>query len=217
MGAARMGTETVATLLARARVMPTIALERADDALPLAETLQDAGIALMEITLRTPAGMPAIRALAARRDLRIGIAAGTLRTADELRAAHDAGAVLLVSPGHTASLLDLAGRLQLPWLPGCATPSEVTLLLEHGWRVQKLFPALPGLLDALAGPFADVQFVPTGGVTADNAPALLAQPGVIAVSGTWIAPRALIAARDWAAIATRASAAARVVERLASQ
>ncbi len=206
-----MNEDRVTTLLTRARLMPTIALERIEDAVPLAETLQAAGIAMLEITLRTPAGMPAIRALAARRDLSIAVAAGTLRSADELQAAHDAGAVLLVSPGHTPSLLALADRLRLPWLPGCATPSEVTLLLEHGWRVQKLFPASPGLLDALAGPFADVAFVPTGGVNADNAATWLAHPNVIAISGTWIAPRAMIAAHDWDGITRRADAAVRLV------
>ena len=194
-------------LLAGARVLPTIAIDVTDDALPLAEVLQTAGITLMEITLRTPAGLPAIRALKRRADLHIGVAAGTLRTPDELREAADAGAELLVSPGHTLALIALAERLQLPWLPGCATPSEVLHLLAHGHHVQKLFPAQLSLLDALAGPFVDVRFVPTSGVNQDNAAQWLARPNVIAIAGTWIAPRQLIAERNWNEIGRRARAA----------
>ena len=198
-------------------MLPTIAIDVADDALPLAETLQAAGITLMEITLRTPAGLPAIRALKRRSDLHIGIAAGTLRTPDELREAADAGAELLVSPGHTLSLIILAERLRLPWLPGCATPSEVLHLLEHGHHVQKLFPAQFALLDALAGPYSDVRFVPTSGVNQDNAAQWLARPNVIAIAGTWIAPRQLIAEHNWGEIDRRARATLAVAPRAAAR
>lgn len=194
--------------LRQIKVLPTIALDRAEDAVPLAETLAAAGLGGLEITLRTAAALPALRLLSARGDLPLLLAAGTLRNPDDMRAAFDAGAQLLVSPGHTASLLALADRLQLPWLPGCATASDVMVLAEHGYRVQKLFPATLGLLDALAGPFPDIAFVPSSGVDATTAADWLGKPNVAAIAGSWIAPRAAIAAEDWAGIAERAQAIA---------
>jgi 2-dehydro-3-deoxyphosphogluconate aldolase/(4S)-4-hydroxy-2-oxoglutarate aldolase len=193
-------------LLRRAVVVPVIALERADDAVPLADTLAAAGLRLVEITLRTPAGVPAIRAIRAA-NVAIDVAAGTIRTPTDLFAAYDAGAMLAISPGATRALLDAARAAGIAWLPGASTPSEVMTLADAGYAVQKLFPARVDLVDALAGPFADIRFVPTGGIDLDNAGEFLQRPTVIAVAGSWIAPRSLIAERAWPEIERRARSA----------
>ena len=194
-------------LLRRAVAIPVIALDRADDGVPLARCLADAGLKLIEITLRTPAALPALRAI---RDANIAIdvAIGTVRSADDMRAAAAAGAVAMISPGTTPALIDAARTAAIPWLPGVATASEVMSLADAGYRVLKLFPSSLELVDALAGPFADVMLVPTGGVDHDNAPDYLKRPNVIAVSGSWIAPRRLIAEHAWDEIGRRARAAA---------
>jgi len=212
------GTTDIEQLLHRAVVMPVIALDRADDGVPLARTLADAGLRIVEITLRTPAGLPAIRAIRAA-NVAIGIAAGTVRTPAELVAARDAGATLAVSPGATHALIDASRSERIAWLPGAATPSEVMALAEAGYAIQKLFPARLDLVDALAGPFPDVRFVPTGGVDLGNAGEFLKRRTVIAVAGSWIAPRQLIAERAWPEIERRARSAnafADAIVRLAS-
>ena len=212
------GTTDIEQLLHRAVVMPVIALDRADDGVPLARTLADAGLRIVEITLRTPVGLPAIRAIRAA-NVAIGIAAGTVRTPAELVAARDAGATLAVSPGATHALIDASRSERIAWLPGAATPSEVMALAEAGYAIQKLFPARLDLIDALAGPFPDVRFVPTGGVDLGNAGEFLKRRTVIAVAGSWIAPRQLIAERAWPEIERRARSAnafADAIVRLAS-
>ena len=165
-----------------------IALDRAEDAVPLARCLADAGLTLIEITLRTPAGLPGARAI---RDANVGIdvAIGTVRNIDDMRAAAEAGAIATISPGTTPTLIEAARNAALPWLPGVATASEVMRLSDAGCRIQKLFPSRLELVDALAGPFPDVLLVPTGGVDQNNARDYLQRPNVIAVSGSWIAPR----------------------------
>jgi len=204
--------------LRSAVAIPVVALDRADDAVPLAHTLADAGLRMVEITLRTPAGLPAIRAI---RDANVAltVAAGTIRTPAELLAARDAGAQLAISPGATRALIDAARSDGVAWVPGAATPSEVMALADAGFTVQKLFPARLDLVDALAGPFPDIRFVPTGGVDLGNAGEYLERRTVVAVSGSWIAPRALIAERAWPEIERRARSAnafANAVTRLAS-
>ncbi|HTK98072.1 MAG TPA: bifunctional 4-hydroxy-2-oxoglutarate aldolase/2-dehydro-3-deoxy-phosphogluconate aldolase [Pseudomonadales bacterium] len=195
------------SLLRRAVVIPVIALDSVHDAVPLARCLVDAGLTLIEITLRTPAGLPALRAI---RDANVGIdvAIGTVRSVDDMRAAARSGAVAMISPGTTPALIEAARDATLPWLPGVATASEVMTLADAGYRIQKLFPSRFELVDALAGPFPDVMLVPTGGVAADNAPDYLARTNVIAVSGSWIAPRRLIAEHAWDEIGRCARAAA---------
>jgi 2-dehydro-3-deoxyphosphogluconate aldolase/(4S)-4-hydroxy-2-oxoglutarate aldolase len=195
------------TQLRRAVAIPVIALDRADDGIPLARCLSDAGMTLIEITLRTPAGLPALRAI---RDagIAIDVAIGTVRSPDDVRAAVAAGAVAMISPGTTPSLIAAARAVSIPWLPGVATASEVMALVDAGYRVLKLFPSRLELVDALAGPFPDVMLLPTGGVDADNASDYLKRANVIAVSGSWIAPRRLIAEHAWDEIGRRAHAAA---------
>jgi 2-dehydro-3-deoxyphosphogluconate aldolase/(4S)-4-hydroxy-2-oxoglutarate aldolase len=195
------------TLLRRAVAIPVIALDDARDAVPLARCLAAAGLTLMEITLRTPAALPAARAI---RDanIAIGVAIGTVRTPADMRAAQVAGAVVMISPGTTPALIDAARAATIPWLPGVATASEVMALADAGYRVQKLFPSRIELVDALAGPFADVLLLPTGGIDAGNAPEYLQRANVVAVSGSWIAPRRLIAEHAWGEIDRRARAAA---------
>lgn len=195
------------SLLRRATTIPVITLDDVADAVPLARVLVQAGLTLVEITLRTPAGIAAIRAIRAA-GVAIDMAAGTVRTPAELRAAHAAGAVIAISPGATNALIEAAHDGGVPWIPGASTPSEVMALLDAGHRVQKLFPAAIALVDALAGPFPDVVLLPTGGIDADNAPEFLRRPNVAAVAGTWIAPPHLIAAHAWTEITLRARAAA---------
>ncbi len=184
-----------------------IALDHVDDAVPLARVLAQAGLTLVEITLRTPAGIAAIRAI---RDagVAIEVAAGTVRTPAELDAASAAGALIAISPGATRELIEAAQHRGVQWIPGASTPSEVMALMNAGHRVQKLFPATLALVDALAGPFPDVVLLPTGGVDADNAREFLRRPHVAAVAGTWIAPRRLIAEHGWVEIDQRARVAA---------
>jgi 2-dehydro-3-deoxyphosphogluconate aldolase/(4S)-4-hydroxy-2-oxoglutarate aldolase len=195
------------TLLRHAVAIPVIALDDARDAVPLARCLAAAGLTLMEITLRTPAALPALRAI---RDANVAIdvAIGTIRTPEDMRAAEAEGAVAMISPGTTPALIDAARAAAIPWLPGVATASEVMRLVDAGHSVQKLFPSRLELVDALAGPFPDVRLLPTGGVDADNARDYLQRPNVIAVSGSWIAPRRAIADHAWDEIDRRARAAA---------
>jgi 2-dehydro-3-deoxyphosphogluconate aldolase/(4S)-4-hydroxy-2-oxoglutarate aldolase len=195
------------TLLRKAVAIPVIALDRADDAVPLARTLAAAGLTLMEITLRTPAALPAIRAIQDAK-VAIDVAIGTVRSPDDMRAAQAAGAAAMISPGTTPALITAARGSKIPWLPGVATASEVMALADAGHRVQKLFPSRLELVDALAGPFPDVMLLPTGGVDAGNAADYLKRSNVIAVSGSWIAPRRLIAEHAWGEIERRARAAA---------
>ena len=194
-------------VLRRATAIPVITFDDVDDAVPLARVLAQAGLTLVEVTLRTPAGMASIRAIR-NAGIAIDVAAGTVRTPAELHAAHAAGAVVAISPGATSTLIEAARDSGVPWIPGASTPSEVMALCDAGHRVQKLFPAAIALVDALAGPFPDVVWLPTGGIDADNAPEFLRRPNVAAVAGTWIAPQRLIAEHAWAEIGLRARAAA---------
>jgi 2-dehydro-3-deoxyphosphogluconate aldolase/(4S)-4-hydroxy-2-oxoglutarate aldolase len=194
-------------LLRKAVAIPVIALDHAADAVPLARTLAGAGLTLMEITLRTPAALPAIRAIHDAK-IAIDVAIGTVRSPDDMRAAQAAGAALMISPGTTPSLITAARGAKIPWLPGVASASEVMALADAGHRVQKLFPSRLELVDALAGPFADVLLLPTGGVDAGNAAEYIKRPNVVAVSGSWIAPRHLIAQHAWDEIERRARVAA---------
>jgi 2-dehydro-3-deoxyphosphogluconate aldolase / (4S)-4-hydroxy-2-oxoglutarate aldolase len=194
------------TLIRRAVAIPVIALDDPRDAVALARCLAAAGLSLMEITLRTPAALPAVQAIRDA-DVAIGVAIGTVRTPADMRAAQAAGAIAMISPGTTPALIDAARAATVPWLPGVATASEVMALADAGYRVQKLFPSRIELVDALAGPFADVLLVPTGGVDAGNARDYLQKPNVIAVSGSWIAPRRAIADHAWDEISRRARAA----------
>jgi 2-dehydro-3-deoxyphosphogluconate aldolase/(4S)-4-hydroxy-2-oxoglutarate aldolase len=195
--------------LAHIKVLPTIALDDVAAAVPVARALVEGGLAAMEIAFRTSAAEAAIRAVR-RSDVPIVVAAGTLRTATDVERARSAGADFGVSPGATPALMAAVQAVPWPWLPGVATASEAMRLAEAGLRVLKLFPASLELLDALLGPLGDLCWVPSGGVDASNAGQYLSRRGVVAVSGTWIAPRALVAAGAFDEIAQRARIAARL-------
>lgn len=196
------------------RLLPVVVLDRVEDALPLADALAAGGVTAVEITLRTPAGLPGLRAL---RSHGITTAAGTVLTDEQLDAVVEAGVDLVVTPGFAVELVDRALAREVKILPGCATPSDVMAAYRRGLQTVKLFPAalLGGLraVDALAAPFPGVRFVPSGGVTPEDLPDYLSHPQVAAVSGSWIAPRDLLAAGRFEEIRRRANAAVDLVVR----
>jgi 2-dehydro-3-deoxyphosphogluconate aldolase/(4S)-4-hydroxy-2-oxoglutarate aldolase len=196
VSAARALTE----VLAEQRIVAVVTIERATDALPLADALCAGGVRAIEITLRSDAACAAVEAIAKGRPDAI-VGAGTVRDARGLRAARDAGARFVVSPGFTAALHAAAAASALPWLPGVATASEILLAQEAGHALLKFFPAEaaggPRALRAFAAVFPEVGFCPTGGLTAENVRGYLELPNVVCVGGTWLAPPALIAARAW--------------------
>ena len=190
-------------LLSRAPVVPVLVIERADDAVPLARALLDAGLPVLEVTLRTDAALQAIRAIA--RDVPDAtVGAGTVLDAAMLAAATDAGAAFAIAPGATDALYDAADASLLPFLPGIATASELMRGMERGHRRFKFFPAEASggiaALRAFAGPFPQVRFCPTGGIDARRAPDYLRLPNVVTVGGSWMVPGDALAARDWARI-----------------
>jgi len=201
----------IATLLAASPVMPVIVLDRVADAVPLARALVAGGIRVLEVTLRTAAALDSIRAIAAEvPDALVG--AGTVVTPADLAAAADAGATFAVSPGASPELLRAGRESAIPLLPGVMTPSDVINAIAAGYTAVKLFPAAQaggiGMLKALAGPFPQMRFCPTGGIDAASAPGFLALPNVACVGGSWLTPAALVRAGDWAAITGLARAAA---------
>lgn len=205
--------------LARLQIIPVVEVENADDAVPLARALCDAGLPVIELTLRTPAALEAIERVAGEcPDVLVG--AGTLLDGRMVAAASAAGARFGVSPGLSHGCLEAARERALPFVPGVVTPSDAMTALDAGLRHLKFFPAeaYGGIttLKALAGPLSStgVRFMPTGGVTAANAGAYLALASVFAVGGTWIAPRSDISAGRWDDIAQRALAATELVRSL---
>lgn len=191
-------------------VIPVIAIDKLEHAVPLAKALVAGGIRVLEVTLRTEHGLPAIRAIAEQVPGAI-VGVGTLTSPEEFAASRDAGAVFGVSPGLTAALVAAAKSSGLPLLPGVMTPSEVMAAREAGFRQLKLFPAVPaggvGMLNAIAGPLADVTFCPTGGISQETAPQFLACKNVACVGGSWLTPKAAIEAGDWDKITALAKAA----------
>lgn len=203
-------TARMDAICARAPVVPVLTVDDAATAEPLARALVAGGLPALEVTLRTPAALAAIRAM--RRVPGGIVGAGTLLTPDDVRAARDAGAEFGVSPGATPDLLAAAEAAELPMLPGAATASEVMALRQRGYTLLKFFPAEPAggraVLKALHAPLPDVGFCPTGGVSAANAPAYLALPNVRCVGGSWVAPAEAVRAGDWARIERIAADAA---------
>ena len=200
----------IQTLFRKARIMPVVTIETADQAVPLAHALLKGGLTAIEVTLRTPAGLPGIEAIA-RHVPQMAVGAGTVLSPADLRAVAKVGATFALSPGSSADLLAAAKSSPIPFVPGVATASEVMAVLAAGLTTMKLFPAsivggVP-MLRALAGPLGEAMFCPTGGVSLDNAGAYLAEPNVLCVGGTWIAPLDLIRAGNWAEITARAAAA----------
>ncbi|MFG2898038.1 bifunctional 4-hydroxy-2-oxoglutarate aldolase/2-dehydro-3-deoxy-phosphogluconate aldolase [Streptomyces zaomyceticus] len=194
-------------------VVPVVVIEDASDAVPLARALVAGGLPLIEVTLRTPAALDAVRAIAAEvPDAVVG--AGTVVSAAGVAEAVGAGARFLVSPGWTERLLGAMRESGVPFLPGVSTASEVVALLEQGVDAMKFFPAEAAggvpYLKSLAGPLPRARFCPTGGVSPANARNYLSLPNVGCVGGTWMLPPDALAARDWARVETLAREASAV-------
>jgi 2-dehydro-3-deoxyphosphogluconate aldolase/(4S)-4-hydroxy-2-oxoglutarate aldolase len=184
-------------------VIPVIVVEQLEHAVPLAQALVAGGVKVLEVTLRTPVALAAIEAMAHAVPEAI-VGAGTLRSAADVRAARSAGARFGVSPGYTRDIGAACRDAGLPLLPGVATASEVMAASADGHLFLKFFPAAAAggvpMLKALAGPFPDIAFCPTGGISAETAPQYLALPNVRVVGGSWLTPAAALRAGDWARV-----------------
>ena len=192
-------------------VIPVIVVEQLEHAVPMARALLAGGVRVLEVTLRSEPALAAIAAIARAVPQAI-VGAGTVRSAADAHAAHGAGARFAVSPGWSASVAAACRDLQLALLPGVASASEVMAAADHGHRLLKFFPAAaaggPALLKAWAGPFADIAFCPTGGITAASAPEYLALANVKVVGGSWLTPPDALASEDWPRIERLAREAA---------
>lgn len=191
-------------------VIPVIVIKRLEDAVPMAQALVAGGVRVLEVTLRTPVALKAMEAIAkAVPDAIVG--AGTVRSVADAKAAKDAGCRFAVSPGYTPEVGRAAREIGLPLLPGVSTGSEVMMANADDYYFLKLFPATAvggvSLLKALAGPFPDVAFCPTGGITPETAPQFLALPNVKVCGGSWLTPDDAVQAGDWARITQLAKAA----------
>ena len=184
-------------------VIPVIVIERLEDAVPMARALVEGGVRVLEVTLRTPAALPAIEAIARAVPEAI-VGAGTVRNAADARSAQQAGARFAVSPGLTEAVAVACRDAGLALLPGAATASEVMRAVDLGYRFLKFFPASaaggPALLKAWASPFADIVFCPTGGISAANASDYLGLANVKVVGGSWLTPADAMASGDWTRI-----------------
>ncbi|MFD9910307.1 bifunctional 4-hydroxy-2-oxoglutarate aldolase/2-dehydro-3-deoxy-phosphogluconate aldolase [Streptomyces sp. NPDC059063] len=199
------------SVLDLAPVIPVVVVDSAEAAVPLARALVAGGLPAIEVTLRTPAALDAIRAVAAEVPDAI-VGAGTVISARNVEDAVAAGARFLVSPGWTEALLDAMRGSGVPFLPGVSTTSEVVALLERGVRELKFFPAEAAggtaYLKSLAGPLPQARFCPTGGISAASAPSYLALKNVGCVGGSWMLPADAVAAGDWARVESLAREAA---------
>ena len=202
---------TIQDILMLGPVIPVIVISSADKAEPLADALLAGGVRTAEITLRSPAAIKAIEKIA-RNCPDITVGAGTVRTARDAQIAADAGSRFAVSPGTTPSVLKGCKTAGLPLLPGAATVSEMMILAEQGYSLQKFFPADAAggisFIQSLSSPLPDLTFCPTGGISETTAPDWLALPNIACVGGSWIAPQALIESGDFAEITNRARVAA---------
>jgi 2-dehydro-3-deoxyphosphogluconate aldolase/(4S)-4-hydroxy-2-oxoglutarate aldolase len=201
------------SVLDLAPVVPVVVVRDADDAVPLARALVAGGLPAIEVTLRTPAALEAIRAVADEVPGAV-VGAGTVLTPAQVADAVAAGARFLVSPGWTDTLLEAMRASGVPFLPGVSTASEVVALLERGVREMKFFPAQAAggtaYLASLAGPLPQARFCPTGGIGPACAPDYLALPNVGCVGGSWMLPPEAVAARDWTRIERLARQAAQL-------
>jgi 2-dehydro-3-deoxyphosphogluconate aldolase/(4S)-4-hydroxy-2-oxoglutarate aldolase len=195
-------TDTL-SLASHGPVIPVIVLQRVQDAVPLAEALLAGGVKVLEVTMRTPVALQCIEAIAKALPEAV-VGAGTIRSAADAQAALDAGSRFAVSPGYTAEVGAACRRIGLPLLPGVATASEVMVAQADGLSFLKFFPAMQAggipMLKALGGPFPDVVFCPTGGISLETAPQFLALPNVKVCGGSWLTPADAVAAGDWARI-----------------
>jgi 2-dehydro-3-deoxyphosphogluconate aldolase/(4S)-4-hydroxy-2-oxoglutarate aldolase len=204
-------TEKLLSILKLQPVVPVLIVEDAKSAVPLARALVAGGLKAIEITMRTPAALQAVHAVASEVE-GAEVGAGTILNAAQWQAAVEAGSKFIVSPGTTQELIDAAADSDVPLLPGAATASEVMALREEGYKVLKFFPAEQAggaaYLKALSSPLAGTLFCPTGGISLKNANDYLSLPNVVCVGGSWVAPKDLVAAGDWAGITRLAAEAA---------
>jgi 2-dehydro-3-deoxyphosphogluconate aldolase / (4S)-4-hydroxy-2-oxoglutarate aldolase len=200
-------------LVSHGPVIPVIVINRFEDAVPLAQALVDGGVKVLEITMRTPIALRCMEAIAkAVPDAIVG--AGTVRSVADAQAARDAGCSFAVSPGYLSAVGLACRNIGLPLLPGVATGSEVMQANADGYHFLKFFPATAAggipMLKALAGPFPDVVFCPTGGITAETAAQFLALPNVKVCGGSWLTPADAVDAKNWARITELARATAQL-------
>ena len=202
---------TIASIMRMGPVIPVVIIEDIDHAIPLADALAEGGINVIEVTLRSTVALDCIAAISKQRP-EMTLGAGTILTPGQMKAAKDAGADFAVSPGAYPALVKSATESDLPLLPGAATASEMMALMADGITAMKFFPASVAggvaYLQALASPLTDAVFCPTGGISPQTAPDWLALPNVVCVGGSWVAPKDLLAAGDFAAITGRARACA---------
>jgi 2-dehydro-3-deoxyphosphogluconate aldolase/(4S)-4-hydroxy-2-oxoglutarate aldolase len=195
-------------------VIPVIVINKKEDALPIAESLLEGGIRVLEITMRTDAALDAISIINDKLPEAI-TGAGTLRTKADATNAKLAGSRFAVSPGFTKELSDECKKIGLPLLPGVSTGSEVMMAADEGYEFLKLFPAVAvggiNLLKGFSGPFSNIKFCPTGGITVDTAKDFLSLPNVPVCGGTWLTPNNLVEEKNWKAIVELAKAASKVI------
>jgi len=196
-------TLTALQVMQDAPVIPVIVLTDVAHAVPMARALVAGGIRMLEVTLRTAQALACIEAIA-REVPEAVVGAGTVRSRADAQSAARAGARFAVSPGYTSAVGQACRDAGLALLPGVATGSEIMMAQEDGFTALKFFPAMqaggPAMLRAWGGPFFDVKFCPTGGVTLQNAPEFLALPNVVCVGGSWLVPQAALAQGDWAGV-----------------
>lgn len=194
-------------------VIPVIVINKVEDAVPMAEALLEGGIKVLEVTLRSSCALQAMEAIAKSVPDAI-LGSGTIRSVADAQASKDAGCKFGVSPGYTTELGKAARAMGLPLLPGVSTGSEIMQANADDYYFLKLFPAVAvggiNLLKGFAGPFGDVKFCPTGGVTVESAPQFLALPNVVVCGGTWLTPADAVAAKDWAKITKLAKEASAI-------
>ncbi|MCB6185289.1 bifunctional 4-hydroxy-2-oxoglutarate aldolase/2-dehydro-3-deoxy-phosphogluconate aldolase [Leeia sp. TBRC 13508] len=202
---------TLDQIIAATTVMPVIVIDDLDTAVPLAQALVAGGIRTLEVTLRTPKALEAIKLIKAEVPDAI-LGAGTITTASQLDAVIEAGASFGVSPGSTPAFLESIKKSGLPFLPGVMTPSEAMVARDAGFAVLKLFPAVPAggvkLLEAIRGPLPEIKFCPTGGISPQTAPDFLKLPNVVCIGGSWLTPKEAIASKNWDEITRLAKEAA---------
>ena len=205
----KIKSEYIRQLCNAVTIMPVLVVDEVRTAKPLAQTLLDSGISILEVTLRTPAALDVIHEMS--KIPGVGVAAGTITNVDELKSAKQAGALFGITPGTTPAILDAADTENFPLLPGVAKVSEMMMALEYGYDFLKFFPAESAggvsTLKSFSGPFPDVKFCPTGGITIDNAGDYLGLNNVMCVGGSWLAPTALINSQQWEKIGQLASEA----------
>jgi 2-dehydro-3-deoxyphosphogluconate aldolase / (4S)-4-hydroxy-2-oxoglutarate aldolase len=195
-------------------VIPVIVINKVEDAVPMAEALLAGGVKVLEVTLRSPVALQAMEQIAKHVPDAI-LGSGTVRNLKDAQASKDVGCQFAVSPGYTTELGQFARKIGLPLLPGVSTGSEIMMANADDYYFLKLFPAVAvggiNLLKGFAGPFADVKFCPTGGVSVESAPNFLALPNVVVCGGTWLTPSDAVERKDWAHITKLAKEASAIV------